>query len=387
VRSHAYWLHLLRRAAAWDAGPAPALAPGERKWLLAYAPLSWAYRLALSAALVLWLGEKSSLLGWLAAVLLAGFVVVAPVGATLRALWASLAAGAARRRAGWSIASGAAALLAALLVVPVPSTLTVRGVVWPPQHTQVRADTEGFVAEVLARDGQAVEPGSALFVLAEPGLLAEREQLRARLLGLSARQYEAILRQPAQAQNVIEEIERTSTELKRAEERVAQWTVRSRASGRLVLPHAEDLPGSFVPKGGTLAHVLVAAPAVVRAAVPQTHAERLRGRDARVEVRLAGETVPVAARLLHQVPAATRNLPSPALGERAGGDLAVDPADPNGVRALEPVLLFDVVLEERPLERLGQRAWVRFDLGAEPLASQWQRGLRQLLLKHFNPVT
>jgi putative peptide zinc metalloprotease protein len=38
------------------------------------------------------------------------------------------------------------------------------------------------------------------------------------------------------------------------------------------------------------------------------------------------------------------------------------------------------------LQSLGQRAWVRFDLEAEPLATQWYRRLRQLLLKHFNPV-
>ena len=37
--------------------------------------------------------------------------------------------------------------------------------------------------------------------------------------------------------------------------------------------------------------------------------------------------------------------------------------------------------------RLGGRAWVRFDLGAEPLAMQWQRRARQALLKHFNPTS
>jgi hypothetical protein len=30
---------------------------------------------------------------------------------------------------------------------------------------------------------------------------------------------------------------------------------------------------------------------------------------------------------------------------------------------------------------------VRFELRAEPLAMQWQRRVRQALLKHFNPAT
>ena len=50
------------------------------------------------------------------------------------------------------------------------------------------------------------------------------------------------------------------------------------------------------------------------------------------------------------------------------------------------MFLFDVVLEGEVLQSIGQRAWVRFDLGAEPLAVQWYRRLRQLL-KHFNPVS
>jgi hypothetical protein len=36
----------------------PAPAAGERKWLVAYAPLSYIYRVALSCTLVLWLGGR-----------------------------------------------------------------------------------------------------------------------------------------------------------------------------------------------------------------------------------------------------------------------------------------------------------------------------------------
>src|SRR6185503_10572583 len=191
-----------------------------------------------------------------------------------------------------------------------------------------------------------VEAGTPLVVLVEPALLAERDMLRARLLGLSARQYDAILREPAQARNVIEDLERTRAELERAEQRIAQWTVRSKAAGRLVLLREDDLPGSFVHKGATLGYVLEAAPPLVRVAVPQEHA---------------------------------------ALGAPSGGPHAVDPTDKEGTRVLDPLFLFDVALRESALQRLGERAWVRFDLGFEPLAMQWQRRIKQALLKHFNP--
>ena len=63
-----------------------------------------------------------------------------------------------------------------------------------------------------------------------------------------------------------------------------------------------------------------------------------------------------------------------------------DPADKEGMRTLEPVFLFDLELQGERLQSLGQRAWVRFDLGYEPLVVQGYRRLRQLFLSHFNPV-
>jgi putative peptide zinc metalloprotease protein len=330
-------------------------------------------------------GQKSALLGWFAAAALAFFVVLRPAWLFGRTLWHAVPAGRPRRRAAWAAALAGALGSGALLALPVPSTVLVQGVVWPADHARVRAESEGFVAQVLARDGESVVPGTPLVVLVEPALLAERETLRARLIGLSARQYDAILREPAQARNVIEDLERTRAELERAEQRIAQWTVRSKAVGRLVIPREEDLPGSFVQKGATLAYVLEDAPPLVRVAVPQEDAALLRGRTRRVEVRLADEGATRPAQLAREVPASTRVLPSAALGAPAGGPHAVDPTDKEGTRALDPLFLFDVALEQSALQRLGERAWVRFDLRAEPLAMQWQRRVRQAFLKHFNP--
>ena len=385
VRSQAYWLHLGCRLLGGDASAQPAHGRGELKWLIAYAPVSWCYRFGLSLALVLWVGEKSALLGWFAAAALAFFVVLRPAWLTARTLWHAVPAGKPRRRAAWGAALIGGLSAGALLALPVPSTVLVQGVVWPADQAHVRAEAEGFVAEVLASDGQRVEAGTPLVVLVEPALLAERDMLRARLLGLSARQYDAILREPAQARNVIEDLERTRAELERAEQRIAQWTVRSKAAGRLVLLREDDLPGSFVHKGATLGYVLEAAPPLVRVAVPQEHAALLRGRTRQVEVRLADDTAVRPARLAREVPASTRVLPSAALGAPSGGPHAVDPTDKEGTRVLDPLFLFDVALRESALQRLGERAWVRFDLGFEPLAMQWQRRIKQALLKHFNP--
>jgi putative peptide zinc metalloprotease protein len=51
------------------------------------------------------------------------------------------------------------------------------------------------------------------------------------------------------------------------------------------------------------------------------------------------------------------------------------------------VFLFDLTLPERTLARVGGRAWVRFDHGSEPLATQAYRRAAQLFLQHFDPVS
>lgn len=387
VRSRAYWMHrVLSVLGGADRADAPAMTRRERKWLLFYAPASLIYRVVLSLALTMWLGSKSAWLGWIAGALVIAFVIVRPAWAVVREVLAALPLGRVRRRAALIAGAAGAGVLALTLAVPFPRTLLVQGVVWPPEQAQVRADTEGFVMRVLARDGDVVEPGTPLVELDEPQLRTEHVGLVSRVQLLEAQRYQVLMNDPAKAKNVIEELGRAQAELKRIEERIGYLTVRSQVSGKLVLPHSEDLPGAFVKKGTMLGYVLTGAPTAVRAVVSNESGPLVRASGQGVEVLLPGQGSPLPARLERRVPAAAHVLPSAALGERGGGRYVTDPADKEGVRTLEPVFLFDLALQGERLQSLGQRAWVRFDLGYEPLAVQGYRRFRQLLLKHFNPV-
>ena len=136
-----------------------------------------------------------------------------------------------------------------------------------------------------------------------------------------------------------------------------------------------------------LGYILGPGPSNVRAVVTEDDAQLIRARTQRVEIRLAESAAEtVGAMLEREPPAATRVLPSAALGDRAGGRFATDPADKDGLRTLDPVFLLDLAVPARLPERIGGRVWVRFDLGYEPLGVRWARHGRQLLLRHFNPA-
>ena len=386
-RSSAWWgqraRHLLGAAAADEA---LAAARGETKWLLAYAPLAFACRLILGLGIVLWLGEISLLLGAIAALACLTGLVKPPAAAAWRLLREQRNART-RLRVALTFSVCAAACAGVVFALPVPLQTAAIGVVWLPDQARVRPDTSGFVARLNAADGASVRAGDALLDLSDPGLAANRERLLGRATELSAERYSAMATEkPERSAEFEQELARNEAELRNIDQRIAGLTVRSNLNGKLVLMQSADLPGTFAERGSTLGYVLDREQIVVRAAIDQQDAALVREHTRGIEVRLADAPgVVLKAEALREVPAANLELPSPALGDTGGGPYLTDPEDKKGLRLLQPVMLIDLKLPTQHLERVGGRAWVRFDHGSEPLASQLYRYGRQLFLARFNP--
>ncbi len=241
LRSQAWWS---RRWRAWVGapvpGPGPLLAPGEAKWLVAYAPAALAYRLALLLALVAWVGQQSWLLGWAAALALAAW------GARLAGRWAAGDGTEPRvRRRSLAVAAALLAVVAVLLfAVPAPHTVVARGIVWPPDNAQVRAGAGGFVERLALPHGGAVGAGQLLLDLRDPVLETARERIVAERNGLLAQQYQALLQQPVRAAEIAEDLLRNDAELARVDEQLAQLAVRAQLPGRVVWSRPQDLPAA-----------------------------------------------------------------------------------------------------------------------------------------------
>ena len=91
------------------------------------------------------------------------------------------------------------------------------------------------------------------------------------------------------------------------------------------------------------------------------------------------------ARIRREVPGASLQLPTAALGSAGGGPIAVDPRDKQGVTTLRQIFQLDLSLPvEVRSEYLGARVFVRFDHGFEPVGFQLYRAFRRLLLRQFN---
>ena len=139
-------------------------------------------------------------------------------------------------------------------------------------------------------------------------------------------------------------------------------------------------------KGELLAYTVDLSTATARVVVRQQDIDMVRHRTEHVEIRLADSIEDTRRAVVRrEIPGATDELPSLALAQQGGGEIAIDPSDNERPKAFEKFFLLDI---DFPMNgdriNVGGRVYVRFDHGYEPLASQWYRSLRQLFLSRFS---
>lgn len=393
-RANRYIGHLIERFAfgLHDTDPL-ATSTAERLWLAFYAIASFAYRMLVAAAIVLFIAGEFFVVGVVLALWAAVTMIGLPAWRTLALLVKSPRLAPVRTRA-YAVSAGAAALLGlALFVLPAPLRTQAEGVVWLPEQSLVRAGGAGFVSQLLVPPGSSVAAGTPVAALSDPVLDAQLRVAEARAAELQARFDALFVADRAQAEQLRGLLAQAQGEVAALQERLRRLLLTSPGAGRFLVPQAADLPGRMLRQGELLGHVVdpaqPSANAVVRVVVQQGDIDLVRQDTRAVWLKPAWQPGRSdAARVLREVPAGAAELPSRALTTAGGGQLAADPRDQQGLRTLERSFQFDLTLPPdlaTPAQGLpyGARVHVRFDHGRMPLGLQWGRALRQLLLSRF----
>ena len=366
--------------------PLPETAAGEAFWLVGYGVASFAYGIAVMLGISLYLAGRFFFLGIALALFTLATRIALPL---LRRLAFVLTDPAVGERRGRALAGslGLAVLVGVLVfALPMPLYTMCHGVTWLPEHSHVRAGIDGFVVEMLAEPHAAVKVGQPLLRIRDLPLEASlrelealRRELEVKTLSLSHAHADRVQAEIARGQL----LEREAA-LARARERASEILVRSPAAGTFVPVDGRDPVGRRVRQGQAVAYVVDLRSATARVVVRQEDVALLRERTLGASVRLAhdlGRVLP--GRIARQVPAATDRLPTRALGSAGGGPFAVDPLDPDGLRTLERVFQFELALPEGTIPVAGERVYVRFEHGAEPIGQRGYRALRRLLLSRL----
>lgn len=379
------WATLRYLLRARDA-EAPTIARGETPWLVAYGPLSWAYRVMLSIWMIVWGGSYHPMLGVLVAIAVLVWMFGIPFVQAMRNVGRSFP----RAGTGVGVRARVSAIVVAIaltvIALPLPDRMLAQGVVWLPDEARLRPSVEGFL-KTIAPSGARVKRGEPVAELEDPSLDTEYQRLISRRDGLQTGLYQALATDTFKGKQVSEDIAALDARIAHIGDRLAELAVPASAGGLVTAGHTQDMPGRFYKQGSELAFVVGEVAPLIRVAVNQEDAARLRDGVHGVSVRLSHRIDQVFdARVKRFMPSAVGRLPTPALGDRAGGEIVVDPTDKDGTRTLMPVYLLDLDVPGLPVEQIGGRVWVRIDYGWSPISMQVYRYLKQLVLVRFSPL-
>ncbi len=384
-RSQQYWKDLFRRYAFGVQNLSrTSLSNGERPWLLGYGLASFVYRWTLGVTLIVLAANLHWTVG-LAMLAASLFMLIGkPSYQLISYLFNDPSLGLQRPRAIFVTAVALSLFIFGLLLLKLPSTTVAQGIVWAPEKTQVRALTAGFIASLYVKDGQIVKAQQRIATLVNEELALDWTRLQTELSEARTERLGAMSTDALQMRTIEDRIGRLEAELALVQKHADALEVLAESAGRIAIARGNDLPGRFLKKGEQFAQILTDDETVVRVAVVNHEASRVRTRTEHVELRWPNaKREAVSATLLGEVPATVNALPSAALGERGGGRIQIDPQGADGMKTQEPVFLFDVQTAKDQQAYPGMRAWVRFDHGSESMLRLLYREWRRAFLKHF----
>lgn len=359
----------------------------EAAWLTLFGISSGLYRVIVYTAIILFVADRYLLIGLLMAIIGViswGVVPLVRFGAYLTS---SPRLSTARSRAAGTTILVFAAVLLVLGFIPFPSSFRAPGVLESSTFVRVVNDAPGYVKKIVAPSGTAVQAGTPLIELADEELdldiRAAQAEHREQLSTLARAVTDAI----SDIGAVRNRIQLAEQKLANLEEQRRSLIIRAREAGTWVSPRISEMVGTWIPRGSEVGSIVNQSAYRFSAVVSQGEASRLfAGEIKKAEVRFFGqEDIALEVTGHTVIPFERVQLPSAALGWRAGGVVPVSPMDDSGTRTDEPFFLIYAELKKMPSVSLlhGRSGQIRFSLQPEPLLRQWIRKVRQLFQERY----
>jgi len=378
-----YWAE--RYAFGFKKSRNPAQNWKESFWLTLFGICSHIYRIFVFGGIILFVTKRFLLLGVVMAVICVISWVLYPIGKFLYYLVTSPKLERTRVRAVTVSACVGLTLLIAVGIAPFPSTFRSPGIIKARRYALVANQESGTVAAILTPTGRQVTVGQPLLRLENRELGLEAELVHAQHRHAKVLHRQALQGNIGDLKPIKSHLQTIEKRLRHLEERRNALVLCAEMAGTWVAPQLDDMVGVWVERGQPVGQILGPGGFEFTATVAQEKASRLfETETGGAEVRLHGQAhTALVTRDVRVIPADRQTLPSPALGYRGGGEVAVDLTDPQGMRAAEP--FFEVrapVVDSEDVTLVhGRSGRIRFELRPEPLFQQCVRKIRQLLQK------
>jgi len=367
----------------------------EQTMLLIYGIGSQIYRVLILVGILLFIAGQFFVIGLLLAAWSLITWAMVPLGKFIHWLVTSPALHENRYRAVAVTTVFLACVVGAIGLVPVPDNRRAVGVIESGIRANIVIQTDGFVTQVLAEEGQFVRQGQPILIAQNPQLTAQYKDRYAQLQQLRVAYRQALVQDPVQRQAIHAQINTVNEELAYLQNRLDDLVLHSPQDGHLVGHILKQWVGQYVKRGQVFAQVVHMDTLHVTALLDQAQNRSLFDADnpiRQVQLRTAGSLTRVLpSQLLKVFPSGRSVLPHPALGFSGGGSIATNPDESQGQTTTRPQ--FEVWLSlpsspsdaGSPLAYPGQRVYVRFTMEHnKPLLTLWIHRLRQVLRERLS---
>ena len=395
-KSSEYTLGLLKRHVFRVKQTQPLPPVGQRVWLFFYAISSSIYRVIVGFAIMLLVYFQIPVLGVLMAV--GGLItwLLMPVYKTTKYLLLDPELHRKRPRAIAFSVAVATAVVILIGLVRFPVNIDETGVIEPANKHVIRGMSSGFITRIgqhpkekrPLRDGDVVEKGWVLWTAEDKALDAQVEAYRAQVDATVIQLRSAQDTDPLAQQVLGEKLAVWRKLLAEAEGRRRELTVVAPITGQLIAPNLHEMAGRHLREGQDAAVVADMSELEVVTLVEQRDSAQVLdyvnrgGENFRAEIRPAGRIHKILKGTGVEDRGATMYAAHPALTEVTGEEIPVDHSDQTGRKLAAPQFELRVRLSPNDNEYVqtpGQKAYVRFKLGNQPLLEQWGRRFWQLI--------
>lgn len=362
----------------------------ERHALIAFFLASNVYRLFVMFGIVLFVADQYFGIGLMVAIALALTSFVLPAKRLLEPLQNPLFRFQQKqlmRRLG----VGLVILVGFVLVVPVPDSRVLEGVLDASGNTPLHTESGGIVKFVHVQHGQWVKQGQVVVELSNPELIAELNGLAAQRAQALTQQAKALTEGSVDLAPLVERVRSIDAARETLERQRAALMVRAPHAGRWVDSETRHRRQEWFGRGAELGRVVDDRRHVFLGVIRQEAATALFDlREEGSRVRIEGERQQAHDVLsIRLIPHSQNTLPSAALGPVAGRETAVMASDPSGKQSAEPFFLLRAELAidpERHVDaavRHGKAGWIKIRLVPRPLAMQVWRWASQYFQKRY----
>ncbi len=278
-----------------------------------------------------------------------------------------------------------------LLLVPMPDSRVLDGVVEARLNTPVHAESGGIVQQVWVKSGQWVKADERLVALINPEIVHELENVAAQWRQTTIQERKALNEGGVDLDPIRERLRSLDAVRISLERQQRALIIRAPHEGVWVAGETPYWRSSWVGRGMELGRVIDDRTHRFLGVVRQEAALALVDlQGERSEVRIEGERERViGVKRIVLMPHSQGKLPSAVLSPLAGGDMPIKGSDASGRQAAEPFFLLQADLMVDPKRQAdapplgGRSGWIKVVLVSRPLAVQFWQVVQQFAQRRY----